>query len=77
METMAISAFKAHALEAIDRVAKTREPIVVTKRGKPLAQVVPYQGEDSVPIPGKLAEALLFEEDIVTPLGDEMWEACR
>lgn len=77
MKTMAISTFKAHALEALDRVARTQEGIVITKRGVPLAQVLPYRGTASEPVPGRLAEALVFEDDIVTPLGEEMWEACR
>lgn len=77
MRSMAISTFKAHALEAIDQVAKTQEGIVITKRGRPLAQVVPYRGPTADAVPGRLADALVFEDDIVTPLGDEMWEVCR
>ncbi len=77
MKAMAISAFKAHALQAVDQVAKTRESIVVTKRGKALVRVVPYQPVSSAPVPGKLAQALVFEKDIVSPLGAELWEASR
>ena len=77
MKAMAVSAFKTHALQAVDRVAKTRESIVVTKRGKALVRVVPYQPLSSAPLPGKLAEALVFERDIVSPLGTELWEASR
>jgi len=43
MKTMAISKFKAHALKVLNEVAKSQETIVITKRGKPLAQVVPYR----------------------------------
>ena len=74
MRSLAISAFKAHALELVGRVASTREGIIVTKRGKPLAQVLPYQRAGEVPVPGRLAEALVFEKDIVSPLGAESWE---
>jgi prevent-host-death family protein len=77
MKAMAVSAFKAHALQAVDRVAKTRESLVVTKRGKALVRVVPYQPISSAPVSGKLAEALVFEKDIVSPLGAELWEASR
>jgi prevent-host-death family protein len=77
MKAMAVSAFKMHALRALDRVAKTRESLVVTKRGKALVRVVPYQPVASTPVPGKLAEALVFEKDIVSPLGTELWEASR
>ena len=38
MKTMAISKFKAHALRVLADVAETQEPVVITKRGKPLAE---------------------------------------
>ena len=75
MKTLAISDFKAHALQMLARVAETRESVVVTKRGKPLATITPFAG--SKPAPGKLSEALVFEKDIVSPLGAEMWHACK
>lgn len=77
MTSMAISVFKAHALQAVGRVASSRECIVITKRGKPVAQVVPYQPSATTPTPGKLSQALVFEKDIVSPLEGGMWEAAR
>ena len=77
MKTMSISFFKAHALQVIDEVAESREHLIITKRGKPLAQVIPYQGGKSRPKPGKLSGYFVFEKDIVSPLGAEMWEAGR
>ena len=77
MKTMAISAFRAHALHTVDRVASTREGIVITKRGRPIVRVVPYQSVSGGPIPGRLAHALVFEKDILSPLGTELWEASR
>ena len=77
MKTMTISAFKAHALRTVAQVASTRESIVITKRGKPLAQVVPYLPRAAKAMPGRLAKFLVFEKDIVSPLGKEMWEASR
>ncbi|MFC1453125.1 type II toxin-antitoxin system Phd/YefM family antitoxin [Verrucomicrobiota bacterium] len=75
MKILAITEFKAHALQILAEVAETKEPVVVTKRGKALAEVTPFSA--SKPAPGKLAEALVFEKDIVSPLGDEMWDACK
>ena len=77
MKTMGISQFKSHALQILDQVAKTQEIIVITKRGKPLAQITPYRSPDLNSTPGRLADALVFEKDIISPLGDEMWEACK
>lgn len=75
MKTLAITDFKAHALQILGQVAKTKEPVIVTKRGKPLAEVVPFLTKQ--PAPGKLSEALVFEKDIVSPLGEDMWDACK
>ena len=77
MKTMAISQFKTHALAILVEVAETKEPIVVLKRGKPMAEVVPFRDSESNAIPGKLSGTLVFEKDIVSPLGDEIWDACR
>ncbi len=75
MKTMAITDFKMHALQVLGEVAKTREPVVVTKRGKPLAEIIPFA--EKKPSQGKLTETLVFEDDIVSPLGEEIWNACR
>ena len=77
METMAVSQFKAHALKVLDQVAKSQIGIIVTKRGKPFAQIIPYRNPEGHPEPGKLANYLVFEKDIVTPLGEDMWDACK
>jgi len=39
------TAFKAKCLEMLDDVRDTRVPLVVTKRGKPVARVVPIDAE--------------------------------
>jgi prevent-host-death family protein len=76
MKTMAISEFKAHALRVLTEVAESREGIVITRRGKPLVQVVPHRESDTKPMPGKLAGSFTFEGDIVSPLGEAFWETC-
>ena len=77
MKTMAISKFKAHALKVLNEVAQSQETAVISKRGKPIAQVVPYRKTVMKPAPGRLADAFVFEKDIITPLGEGMWEAGR
>lgn len=77
MQTMGISQFKTHALKIIDNVSKTEEIIVITKRGKPLAQIIPYKDTVSDHTPGKLSDTLVFEKDIVSPLGEDMWDASK
>ena len=75
MKTLTVTDFKARALQILGQVAKTREPVVVTKRGKPLAEVIPFS--TAAPSPGKLSEALVFEKDIISSLGESMWDACK
>ena len=47
MQTMLVSDLKAKAIATLKRVKQTGEPVLVTLRGKPLAEVVPVQPEDS------------------------------
>ena len=77
MQTMGVSQFKSHALKILDQVAKTQETIVITKRGKPLAQIIPYRLPLSKHMPGKLSDTLVFENDIISPLEVQMWDACK
>ena len=76
MKTMPISQFKSHALRIISQIAENHEPMIITKRGKPLARILPYEETPSSPKPGRLAHTLVFEEDIISPLGEDIWEAC-
>ena len=77
MRTMAVSEFKAKALKTLDRVASTHEPLLITRRNKPLATVVPASVPDEKWKPGKLRDTLVFEHDIISPLGESEWHACR
>ena len=77
MKTMAISEFKAQALKVLNEISKNRETIIITKRGKPIARVTPHSEPEMKPAPGKLNDAFVFEKDIVTPLSEELWEACK
>ena len=76
MKTMAISQFKVHLLLIISKIVEYHEPMIITKRGKPMARILPYEKTPSSPEPGRLAHTLVFEEDIISPLGEDMWEAC-
>lgn len=77
MKTMSISEFKAHALRVIEDVFESRESLVITKRGKPVARVIPYQEQTSKPRPGRLSQYFIYEKDIVAPLDSKDWEVCK
>jgi prevent-host-death family protein len=45
MKQMQASAFKARCLSVMNEVQATGEPVIVTKRGKPVVKVVPVKPE--------------------------------
>ena len=67
--------FKARCLELMDQVAATGNPVVVTKRGRPLVRLVPVD-ERPRSIIGALKGHVRIRGDIVSPL-DIRWEASR
>ncbi len=72
--TIGAGDFKARCLQLLDAVAAQREPLVITKRGKPVAKLVPVPPEAK--LFGALAGSVVSETDIVAPIGDA-WEADR
>lgn len=42
MTTIGAGKFKDVCLKLLDEVARTRTPIIITKRGHPVAQLMPY-----------------------------------
>lgn len=64
--------FKAECLALLDQVAETRESLVVTKHGRPVAELVPVQVRRRASLRGSVA----VHGDIVAPiLGD--WDVER
>jgi prevent-host-death family protein len=76
MEAVAISKFKATCLSLLDRVKKTGQPLLITKRGEPIAQVVPAPPPERPKGStfGCMAGTAEILGDIVEPLGEEDWE---
>jgi antitoxin (DNA-binding transcriptional repressor) of toxin-antitoxin stability system len=78
VDTLPVSKFKATCLAALERVRVTGRPLVVTRRGVAIAQVIPPPPPEPKQS-GWGAMKGTAEElgDIVEPLGDEDWEAAR
>lgn len=79
MEQIAISKFKATCLAVLERVRRTRKPVLVTRFGEPVAEVVPPPAADR---PkrwlGALAGTGRIHGDVVAPAADESdWEALQ
>jgi prevent-host-death family protein len=67
--------FKARCLELMDRVAERRETFVITKRGKPVAKLVPMERKTKDTIFGCLRDKGSITGDIISPvLPPEAWE---
>ena len=68
---VSISEFKAKCLSLLGQVDKTKTPLRVTRRGKPIAEVIPASPEarDATWI-GSLAGSVEFTGDIVSPVID-------
>ena len=71
MQRVPASHFKAHCLALLDEVALTGEPIVVTKHGRPVAQLV------ALAAPAPLEGSVTFhvsDDALLAPL-DVAWDA--
>ena len=78
MERVLISEFKARCIELIKRVQATRQPLIVTLRGQPVAKVVPFEkeGETGVKLGSRIGNAI-FKDDIVHFDFRDEWEMNR
>ncbi len=76
METINASEFKAKCLAILDRVLETGEGVLILKRGRPVAQLVPPVVSESSFPQRDLEGTVQTSGDIVSPaLPEEDWEA--
>jgi prevent-host-death family protein len=73
--TIAAGEFKAKCLKLLDQVAAERQTLVITKHGKPVAQVVPAPAEEET-LFGSMKGSVLYMGDIISPI-DVEWEAMK
>ncbi|HEV3037417.1 MAG TPA: type II toxin-antitoxin system Phd/YefM family antitoxin [Candidatus Angelobacter sp.] len=77
MKEMPAGEFKAHCLAVMDQVRATREPVVITKRGRPVAKLVPVEEKPSKFL-GRLQGVVKILGDIESPIEPlESWKALR
>ena len=72
-QTVAAGVFKAKCLRLIDEVYASGNEIVITKRGRALARLVPAE-EEAPRIFGRMAGTFEITGDIIGPTGVR-WEA--
>lgn len=71
MNEISASAFKARCLALLDEVAESGSELVITKRGKAVAQVVPIDEDAS--LEGSVRQ-LVDDDELVEPI-DVEWSA--
>ncbi len=69
---IAISKFKAHCLEIIENLQSDHQPVVITKRDKPIARVMPLDSEKAS-LFGMLRNKAKIKGDIIGPI-EEKWD---
>jgi prevent-host-death family protein len=69
------SEFKAKCLAILDEVERTRQPVVITKRGRPIAQLTPHTPKKRN-LRGVLKDELFIVGDVISPI-DVEWEALK
>ncbi len=78
MDVLPVSRFKATCLAALERVRRTRRPLLVTKRGVPIAQVVPAPPRKPTHSAfGAMRGSAEELGDVLEPLPEEAWEVLR
>lgn len=77
MKTLAAGKFKAECLAIMDEVQAKREPVLITKHGKPVAVLAPVEQKDD-PIFGFYKGKAEILGDIVSPaVPMEDWDALK
>ena len=77
MKKMPAGEFKTHCLAVMDKVSTTREPVIITKRGRPIVKLVPAE-EPSQDFLGRLEGVVKIVGDIESPIeSPETWKVLR
>ena len=74
VESLSVSEFKAKCLSVLQDVNKQKKRIIITKRGKPIAEVIPHESEEK-DIP--LEDTVVFMGDVISPVAEEDWEILK
>ena len=78
LETVTISKFKSTCLRLLSDVKKTGSPLLITKRGKPVALVTPPPPPKHKVWLGSLKNTIKITGDIISPALDEKdWEVLQ
>lgn len=78
METINATDFKARCLAILDHVQKTGERLVILKRGRPVAELLPATGAAGECPQMELMGTVTVEGDVIAPaVPEEDWDSLR
>ena len=72
-DSVTATEFKARCLALLEEVRRTRWPLLVTRHGRPVAEISPYAPKGRA-APNPLRGSVLYQGDLVAPL-DEKWHS--
>ncbi len=74
MKTLPANEFKTHCLSLLDQVAETGEEIIILKRGKPVARLMPLATVATSPQATLIGTMLATDDLLDPPLPSDAWE---
>lgn len=72
-KTVPATEFKTHCLALLEEVRETRQPLLVTRHGKPVVEISPYVLKNAARV-NPLKGSILFQGDLISPL-EEKWDS--
>jgi prevent-host-death family protein len=77
MRTVQASEFKARCLTLMNEVAATGESVLITKHGKPIAELKPHQAPRAKSFVGIDKGRIKILGDIIAPAYEGEWDALK
>jgi prevent-host-death family protein len=74
--TIAISQFKSHCLEIIEKLQSNKQSIIITKRNKPIAKVESIMDSSKISLFGLLKGKAEIKGDILESI-EAKWDAAH
>jgi len=65
--------FKTRCLALLEEVRETRQPLLVTRHGKPVVEITPYLPKNAARV-NPLKGSIVFQGDLISPLEDK-WDS--
>ena len=73
LKAVSVSEFKAHCLQYLEETRTIHTELLVTKRGKPIAKIVPVTNEGMPFAYGDMQNSITLKSNILDPIDTE-WD---